>query len=98
MPYRSWFAIPICLFLGISGCVKAVEKAPMPPAAPVWIELSGPLRPEIPRISDRLLRVDAADWTIPQIFLVVAGHFESKGERGSAPLSGQGGQAVRGEV
>ena len=85
MPTRSWLAIPICLVLGISGCVKAVEKVPMPPAAPVRIELSGPYDRDIPKdYRDRLLRVDAADWTIPQIFLVVAGHFESKGEEGKA--------------
>jgi CHAT domain-containing protein/tetratricopeptide (TPR) repeat protein len=85
MPYKPWLAILICLALGLSGCMKAVEKAAVPPVAPVRIELNGPYDGDIPReYRDRLLGVDAADWTIPQIFLAVAGHFETEGEERKA--------------
>jgi CHAT domain-containing protein len=85
MSTRSWLTISMCLVLGISGCMKAVEKGAAPPTGPVRIELSGPYDRDIPKeYRDRLLSVDAADWTIPQLFLIVAGHFESEGEEGKA--------------
>jgi CHAT domain-containing protein len=85
MPYKPWIAILMFLVLSLSGCMKAVEKGAVPPAPPVRIELSGPYDGDIPReYQDRLLGVDAADWTIPQIFLVVAGHFEAGGEEQKA--------------
>ena len=85
MRYRPWLAILFCLPLGVSGCVKAVERVAAPPAEPVRIELNGPYDGDIPgEYRDRLLSVDAADRIIPQIFLVVAGRFEQKGEEGKA--------------
>jgi CHAT domain-containing protein len=85
MPYKHWLAILLCLALGFSGCMKAGEKAAMPPVAPIRIELNGPYDGDIPpEYRDRLLSVDAADWTIPQIFLFVADHFEAEGEERKA--------------
>ncbi len=85
MQYRPWLSILLCLPLGISGCMKAVEKVAVPPAEPMRIELNGPYDGDIPgEYRDRLLSVDAADRIIPQIFLVVAGRFEQEGEEGKA--------------
>ena len=85
MPYRPWHAILICLVLGLSGCMKAVEKVAVLPAEPVRIELNGPYDPDIPQVyRDRLLSVDAADRIIPQIFLIVAGRFAQEGDEGKA--------------
>ncbi len=85
MPYRLLLAIPLCLAICLSGCVKAVEKVTVPPAGPVRIALNGPYDGDIPReYRDRLLGVDAADRIVPQIFLVVAGRFAQEGEEEKA--------------
>ncbi|MHB9097536.1 MAG: CHAT domain-containing protein [Syntrophales bacterium] len=84
MSFQAWIAILLCLIL--SGCMKAVEQTVVPPPAPkARIELTGPYDGEIPReYQDRLRGVDADDWTIPPVFLAVAGYFEMEGEEGKA--------------
>ena len=86
MPFHPWLAILICLTLGFSGCMKAVEQAVVPPPVQkARIELTGPYDGDIPReYQDRLRGVDADDWTIPSVFLTVAGYFEMEGEEGKA--------------
>ena len=78
MSLRPWLAILICLLLGLSGCMKAVEKeVAVPPGAEATMQSRAQQAPTIGisrrNIGTVLLRVDAADWTIPQIFLAVAG-------------------------
>ncbi|MHB8908866.1 MAG: CHAT domain-containing protein [Syntrophales bacterium] len=86
MPFQPWSAILLCLVVSLSGCVKAVEQAVVPPPVQkARIELTGPYDRDIPReYLDRLRGVDADDWTIPALFLAVAGHFETAGEEGKA--------------
>jgi CHAT domain-containing protein/tetratricopeptide (TPR) repeat protein len=86
MPFQPRLAILICFILGLSGCMKAVEKAVVPPPAQkVKIELNGPYDPDIPgEYLDRLRGLDANDWTIPPVFLAVSGYFEMEGEEGQA--------------
>jgi CHAT domain-containing protein len=81
MPFHPRLAILVCLILGLSGCMKAVEKVVMPPPEPARVELNGPYDADIPHeYLDRLRGVEASDWIIPQLFLVIAGHFETDGE------------------
>jgi hypothetical protein len=86
MPFQPWIAIVLCLIFSLFGCMKAVEQAVAPPPAQkARIELTGPFDRDIPReYLDRLQAADADDWTIPPVFLAVAGHFEAEGEEGEA--------------
>jgi CHAT domain-containing protein len=87
MPFQPWLTIFICLVLGLSGCMKAVEKKiPVPvPEKKVKIELKGPYDSSIPKeYHDSLRELDAGDWRIPQIFLAVAGRFETEGDEEKA--------------
>ncbi len=66
--------------------MKTVEQVVVPPPVQkARIELTGPYDGDIPReYQDRLRGVDADDWTIPPVFLTVAGYFEMEGEEGKA--------------
>ncbi len=85
MPFQPWFAILICIILGLSGCMKAVEKkAAVPvPEKKIKVEQQAPYDPDIPReYQDILGSAKADDWRIPQIFLALADRYESEGEEG----------------
>jgi CHAT domain-containing protein len=87
MPLHPWLTIFICLILGLSGCMKAVEKKiPVPvPEKKARIELKDPYDSSIPKeYHDSLRELDADDWRIPQIFLAVAGRFEIEGDEEKA--------------
>lgn len=87
MPFQPWFAIPICIILSLSGCMKAVEKkvtVPVPEKK-IIVEQQVPYDPDIPKEYQDLLRgAQADDWRIPQIFLALADRHEAEGEVGRA--------------
>jgi hypothetical protein len=87
MPLHPRLTIFVCLILGLSGCMKAVEKKiPVPvPEKKARIELKDPYDSSIPKeYHDSLRELDADDWRIPQIFLAVAGRFETEGDEEKA--------------
>ena len=87
MPFQPCFAILICIILGFSGCMKAVEKkvAVPVPEKKIIVEQQAPSDPDIPTEYQDLLRgAKADDWRIPQIFLALADRHETEGEEGRA--------------
>jgi CHAT domain-containing protein len=87
MPFQPWVTIFIALILSLSGCMTAVEKkiaVPVPEKSGK-IELKGPYDASIQKEQHESLReMDTDDWRIPQIFLAVAGRFESEGDEEKA--------------
>jgi CHAT domain-containing protein len=87
MSFQRWLTIFIVLILSLSGCMKAVEKkiAVLPAEKKERIELKGPHDSSIQKeYHDSLRKLDAGDWRIPQIFLSVAGRFETEGDEDKA--------------
>ncbi len=85
MPFQPWFAILICTILGLSGCMKAVEKkaAVTVSEKKAKVEQQVPYDPDIPREYQDILRsAKADDWRIPRIFLALANRYEAEGEEG----------------
>lgn len=82
-----WLTLFVALILGLFGCMTAVEKkiAAAPPQRKGTIELKGPYDSSIHREQrDTLRKMESDDWRIPQIFLGVAGRFETEGDEEKA--------------
>jgi hypothetical protein len=87
MSFQPRVTIFICLILALSGCMTVVEKkiAVPPPEKKASIELKGPYDSSIQKEhQDILHKMDIDDWRIPQVFLAVAGRFETEGDEEKA--------------
>jgi CHAT domain-containing protein len=87
MSFQPRVTIFICLILALSGCMTVVEKkiAVPPPEKKASIELKGPYDSSIQKEHQDILRkIDIDDWRIPQVFLAVAGRFETEGDEEKA--------------